>query len=233
MRIHCFQHIPFETPGTISEWAERSGHSVTYTYFFEESFSIPPVNEFDSLLVMGGYMNVDEEEKFPWLAKEKHFIREAFDSGKQIIGICLGSQLIAASLGARVYRGKEKEIGFFPLAFTRKALGHPLFNHFKNPYPVFHWHGDTFDLPDWALRIATSSGCENQAFIIGKNVLGLQFHIEMNDAIIEDLMQHGAGELKETGAFIQNSAEIRSHYTHLEQNRNDLFLLLDKFFSHS
>lgn len=229
MNIHCFQHVSFETPGTILEWAERKGHSISYTCFFEENHSLPTLDGVDALLIMGGYMNVDEEEKFSWLAREKLFIHEVFDSGKKIIGICLGAQLIAASLGAKVYKGKEKEIGFFPLTFTRKALGHPLFNHFKNPYPVFHWHGDTFDLPDWAIRIATTSACENQAFLIGRNVLGMQFHPEMNESIIEELMLHDAAELKEAGTFIQDSTEIRNRYNHLRQNKEDLFLLLDKF----
>ncbi len=229
MNIHCFQHVSFETPGTIVDWVESKGHSITYTYFFEENHSLPALDRIDALLIMGGYMNVDEEEKFPWLVKEKKFIREAFDSGKKIIGICLGAQLVAASLGAKVYKAKEKEIGFFPVTFTRKALGHPLFNHFKNPYPVFHWHGDTFDLPDLALRVATTPVSENQTFLIGKNVLGIQFHPEMNESIIEALMLHDAAELKEPGAFIQNSPEIRNQYHHLHQNKEDLFLLLDKF----
>lgn len=229
MNIHCFQHVSFETPGTIIDWIESKGHSISYTRFFEENHSLPILAEIDTLLIMGGYMNVNEEEKFPWLVGEKRFIREAFDSGKKIIGICLGAQLIAASLGAKVYKGKEKEIGFFPISFTRKALGHPLFNHFKNPYPVFHWHGDTFDLPDWSLRIATTSVCENQAFLIGKNVLGMQFHPEMDESIIEDLMLNDAAELSEEGAFIQNTSEIRNQYNHLHQNKEDLFLLLDKF----
>jgi len=229
MKIHCLQHVSFETPGTIIDWVERNGHSISYTCFFEENHSLPALDGIDALLIMGGYMNVEEEEKFPWLVREKHFIREAFDSGKKIIGICLGAQLIAASLGAKVYKAKEKEIGFFPVTFTRKALGHSLFNHFKNPYPVFHWHGDTFDLPDWALRIATTTVCENQAFLIGKNVLGMQFHPEMNEPIIEALMLHDATELSESGAFIQNSSEIKNQYNHLHQNRDDLFLLLDKF----
>src|SRR5436305_1218026 len=118
MQIHCFQHVAFETPATILEWIDQHDHSINYTYFFEKDHTLPVLEEVDCLLVMGGPMNVDEEEKFPWLKEEKQMIRQAIDAGKKVIGICLGSQLIAAALNKKVYAGKEKEIGFFPVTFT-------------------------------------------------------------------------------------------------------------------
>lgn len=230
MKIHCFQHVPFENPGYIADWAAANRLSVSYTYFFDKDYILPDLMDIDALLVMGGYMNVDEEEKFPWLKKEKFFIKKAIESGKKVMGICLGSQLIAASLGCSVFSGHEKEIGFFPIQFGDEVLKHPLFNHFKNPYTVFHWHGDTFDLPLNAQLIASTETCKNQAFLIGSGVLALQFHFEMNEAVIEDMMRHDGHELEEKGSYIQPPNEIRKQYHHLRQNKKDIFLLLDKFF---
>jgi GMP synthase-like glutamine amidotransferase len=230
MHIHCLQHVAFENPGTIVEWVNNNGHTISYTYFFETDFALPNVNSIDVLLVMGGYMNVDEEEKYPWLVAEKQFIKEVITANKKVLGICLGSQLIAAALGSKVYYANEKEIGFFPISFTNKALQYSLFNHFTNPYNVFHWHGDTFDLPSNAILVASTATCKHQAFLIGNNVLALQFHFEMNETVIEDMLLHDGHELEEQGNLIQTKEIIRQQYHHLQQNKKDMFLLLDKFF---
>jgi GMP synthase (glutamine-hydrolysing) len=148
-----------------------------------------------------------------------------------VIGICLGTQLIAAALGSKVYAGSEKEIGFFPLGFTKEALAHPLFSHFSNPYIVFHWHGDTFDLPQHAQLVASTHVCKQQAYLIGNQVLGLQFHLEMNETILEDMLLHEGLELEEKGAYIQSKETIKNGYVHLAQNKKDMFLLLNKFFA--
>jgi GMP synthase-like glutamine amidotransferase len=230
MKIHCFQHVAFENPGAILDWAERNRHSLSYTNYFEDDFSLPQIDEIDVLIIMGGYMNVDHYDKFPWLKAEKQFIKQAIDAGKKVIGICLGSQLIASALGISVYAAAETEIGFFPVSFTDNALENPFFNHFKNPYNVFHWHGDTFDLPANAELIASSESCKNQAFLIDKNVLGLQFHFEMNETVIEDMLLQDGHELEEKGDYIQSADVIRNQFQYLNQNKQDLFLLLDKFF---
>ncbi|HZX59696.1 MAG TPA: amidotransferase [Mucilaginibacter sp.] len=229
MRIHCLQHVAFETPGTILDWAALHGHEISYTYFFEKNCSLPSLTDFDLLLIMGGYMNVDEEEKFSWLKQEKRFIKDSIDAGKKLLGICLGSQLIASALHCAVYKGKEKEIGFFPVQFSEAALRNSVFDHFSSPYTLFHWHGDTFDLPENAGVIASTDVCKHQAYFIAPNILGLQFHIEMNETIIEQLLLHEGDELMEDGKYIQSVDEIRSGYGYLEKNKEDLFLLLDKF----
>jgi GMP synthase (glutamine-hydrolysing) len=230
MNIHCFQHVPFETPAIILEWIECHDHAIRYTYFFEKSHTLPAVTEFDCLLVMGGPMNVDEEEKFPWLKEEKKIIKETIDANKKVMGICFGSQLIAAVLNKKIYKASEKEIGFFPVTFTHTALQHSLFNHFLKNYPVFHWHGDTFDLPEGAELIASTDVCPNEAFIIDNKVLALQFHLEMNEEVIEKMISHCADELAESGVHIQSAEEIRKGYHHLQLNKKDIFLLLDEFF---
>ena len=232
MKIHCLQHVAYENPGTILEWAGSNNHSVTYTHFYKKKYSLPAPGDFDMLLIMGGHMNVYEEERFLWLKEEKELIKAAIKAGKKVLGICLGAQLIAAALGNKVYKGEEKEIGFFPIEFTRDALNHSLFNHFKNPYPVFHWHSDTFEMPAGAALIASTKGCKHQAFLIEKNVMGLQFHIEMNEDCIEGMLLHDGRELSRKGNFIATAEEIFSSYDHLEQNKKDLFILLDKFIAY-
>ena len=229
MHIHCFQHAPFETPGTILEWAKQNKHLISFTYFFQENFSMPALEEIDALLIMGGSMNVDEEEQFLWLKAEKQFIKQAIDAGKKVLGICLGSQLIAAALGARVYKGNQNEIGFFPINFTNEALLHPLFNHFTNPYTLFHWHGDTFDLPVGAQLIASTEVCKHQAYLIGNHVVGLQFHLEMNEIVIEEMLLHDGNELTAQGTYIQSTETIGEHYANLLYNKQDMFTLLNKF----
>ncbi len=231
MHIHCLQHISFENPGYIKVWAQQNHHNITYTYFFEDNFVLPDLKNIDALIIMGGNMNVDEEEKFRWLRKEKKLIKAAINARKKVIGICLGAQLIAAALGCNVYPGSQKEIGFYPVQFTDGALNHPLFNHFKNLYTVFHWHGDTFDLPANAQLIASSAICKHQAFLIGNNVMGFQFHFEMNETIINDMIKHDGHELEEDGKYIQSQQQLSKGYQHLKQNQKDIFTLLDKFFA--
>lgn len=231
MNIHCLQHVSFENPGIIKDWARENHHHITYTYFFKENILLPDLKNIDALVIMGGNMNVDEENKFAWLSKEKELINAAINAGKKIIGICLGSQLIVAALGGKVYPNNEKEIGFFPVQFSDTALNHPLFHHFNNPCTVFHWHGDTFDLPANAQLIASSEGCRYQAYLIGYTVLGLQFHFEISQTIIDDMLKYDGPELEEAGKYIQSKEQIQNGYQHLLKNRKDFFTLLDKFFA--
>lgn len=231
MNIHCLQHVSFENPGTIKDWAEKNHHSISYTYFFDHSFVFPLLKDIDALVIMGGNMNVDEEDIYPWLGKEKELIKAVIDAGKKVIGICLGSQLIAAALGGKVYPNNKKEIGFFPVKFSDSALNHFLFNHFTSPYIVFHWHGDTFDLPGNATLIASSAACKHQAYLVGNAILGLQFHFEINETIIDSMINHDGQELDEAGKYIQSKQAIQNAYQHLLKNRKDFFTLLDKFFA--
>jgi GMP synthase-like glutamine amidotransferase len=174
MRAHYLQHVPFEGLGCIEPWLKSQGAEVTATKFFE-STSLPAVAEFDLLIILGGPMSVNDEEKFPWLRQEKNFIHEAILQQKAILGICLGAQLIAAAMGEAVYPNRRKEIGWFPI--TRVPAPPECFT-FPARLDVFHWHGETFDLPHEAQLLARTEGCENQAFQLGKRVIGLQFHLE-------------------------------------------------------
>ncbi|MFZ3157950.1 MAG: gamma-glutamyl-gamma-aminobutyrate hydrolase family protein, partial [Smithella sp.] len=175
MRAHYLQHVEFEGLGSIASWLEADGYEITNTRLFE-SAKFPNLKEIDLLVVMGGPMSVNDEDDFPWLVSEKQFIREAINSGKPVLGICLGAQLIASAAGAKVYSNPVKEIGWFPI-YGISSQDVSIFS-FPPSVKVFHWHGETFDLPSGAIRLAKSDGCENQAFQIGKPVIGLQFHLE-------------------------------------------------------
>ena len=208
MRLHCLQHVEFEGMGQIRTWAKRRSATITTTRFFAND-PLPRMDDLDALVVMGGPMGIYDLEEYPWLSREKEFIHSAIQSKKTVIGICLGAQLIADVLGARVYAGAEKEIGWFPIQRTPDAP--PLLPEFTM---AFHWHGDTFEIPEGAIRLASSSVCENQGFLWGDRVLGLQFHLETTEASLEALLHHGANELVDA-PHIQTPEEMREGLTHL------------------
>ncbi len=206
MNAHYFKHVPFEDIGSIRSWLTTAGYTITCTPFFK-SVNLPALEEIDLLIVMGGPMNVNDEKKYPWLALEKQFIREAIRSGKPVLGICLGAQLIASAMGAKVYPNRVKEIGWFPI-YGLSSDDRFIFR-FPQSVQAFHWHGETFDLPTGATRIAKSDGCENQAFQLGQSVIGLQFHLETTPQSAQDLITHCRDELI-PAPYIQNEKEILS-----------------------
>jgi GMP synthase-like glutamine amidotransferase len=226
LRIHYFQHVSFEGLGSIEEWISSNGHSLTSTRFFENK-ELPEIDDIDWLIAMGGPMSIHDEEQYPWLRDEKQFIRQAVISGKIVLGICLGSQLVSSALGAKVYRNKEKEIGWFDLEFTPFAISGTLFSEMGNRLKVFHWHGDTFDLPENAVRLASSAGCKNQAYIYNDRVLALQFHMETTESSLQQMIEHGREELMQ-GKYIQTEEEITGKPLFIESNRKALFLLLNR-----
>jgi len=175
MRAHYLQHVPFEGPGSIGPWLKSAGYKISSTKFYESS-SLPNPDQLDLLVIMGGPMSVNDEDRYPWLRTEKQFIRQAIDSGKAVLGVCLGAQLIASALGESVHPNRRKEIGWFPV----QGISHADKSIFRFPsaVEVFHWHGETFDLPEGATLLARSEACENQAFQFRRRVIGLQFHLE-------------------------------------------------------
>jgi GMP synthase-like glutamine amidotransferase len=231
MRFHCLQHVYFESPGNIATWINENQHSLTYTKFFEEP-ALPSPDDFEVLLIMGGHMSIHDEKEFPWLRQEKQLVANAIWQQKKILGICLGSQIIADVLGAKVYSNREKEIGFMPVYFTETAKQHPLFKHFGEKSTVFHWHGETFDLPEGAARLAYSTPCLNQAYLLNDNIMGIQFHLEMTQEIIHDMVAHGEKELIPGSSYIHSAEKIGNDLPFLENGKNQLYQLLDKFFKH-
>lgn len=170
-------------------------------------------------------MSVKDEDRLPWLREEKVFIERAIEEDKIVIGICLGAQLIAEVLGATVSVAHHPEIGWFPVSLLEAGKHSFLFEGFPKTFYPLHWHGETFGLPDGALRCASSEGCRNQAFIIDDRVLGLQFHLELGEADLQKLVQNCTGDLR-SGRFIQNRSEILKEI-HLAQSSALLNKLLD------
>ncbi len=145
MRVHVLQHVPFEGPGSIAAWLTARQEVVTTTRLFEAGAVLPPLSAFDVLIVLGGPMSANDEAALPWLRPEKRLLRKAIRSGKAVLGVCLWAQLMAAALGARVYPAQHKEIGWFPIqGCAPQGSGFA----FPATAEVFHWHGETFDLPD-------------------------------------------------------------------------------------
>lgn len=213
MKLHSFQHVPFEGLGIIADWADAHGHQVSVTRWYEED-TPPDMEAIDWLVVMGGPMGAYDEEQYAWLRDEKRCIEQAINQGKVVIGVCLGAQILANVLGACVYPHTQKEIGWFPIELSETGQQSPLFHSFPPRLEVFHWHGDTFDLPHGAVHIARSAVCENQLFIYEERLIGLQFHLEMTQAGVEAIVHHCADELVDAPT-IQQPGEMLARSDHI------------------
>jgi GMP synthase (glutamine-hydrolysing) len=208
MNIHWLQHVPFEGLGSIEKWAKNMGHTLSCTQLFAGD-PLPHHDQFGVLVVMGGPMGISDEREYPWLSGEKSFIRATINSGKPVLGICLGAQLIANVLGARVFANTQKEIGWFPVTRTDYIPNglSGLMGVLPNNQTVFHWHGDTFDLPADAALLYSSNVCHNQAFLYKDRVLALQFNLETTLESAIPLIQNCRNELV-PGPSIQTEQEI-------------------------
>lgn len=203
MRVHVLQHVDFEGLAAIEQWLERKEASVTFTRFFENSV-LPPLEDIDFVIALGGPMSVNDVEQLPWLSDEKAFVARAIARGKSVLGICLGAQLIASSCGARVYAGPQKEIGWFPV---RAVPCTPAVFPFPEQTDVLHWHGETFDLPAHAILLASSDIYPHQAFQLGDRVLGLQFHLEMTEESLARIVD-GCREELVVGPSVQSESQL-------------------------
>ena len=221
MRVHVFQHVPFEGLGALEPAFHKRGCEIAATRFFADD-PLPAPADIDFLVALGGPMSVHDEAAFPWLAVEKEFIRRHVAAGKPFLGICLGAQLLASALGARVFSNRDKEIGWFPIEGL--PVRDPAAFRFPATAEVFHWHGETFDLPSGAVHLARNRACENQAFQIGR-AIGLQFHLETTPATARALVEHARAEMMPS-PFVQSEAEILSapaaRYAALHRLQDDL-----------
>jgi GMP synthase-like glutamine amidotransferase len=206
MRAHVLQHVPFEGLGSIEPWLHRAGASVTATRFFER-VDLPDVDTVDLLIVMGGPMSVNDDQMYPWLAAERQFVRRAIGRGAAVLGVCLGAQVIARAMGARVYPNVEREIGWFPITGVSNGAKAPAWAAAGVDTTVFHWHGETFDLPAGAIHLARSAGCEHQAFQLGQRVVGIQFHLETTAMATQAMVAHCRGDLAPS-RFVQSESDI-------------------------
>ena len=205
MHIHFIQHVAFEYPGSIVDWAAEKQFTTSYTKVFEE-VEFPALQSFDMLIILGGPMGVYEEDVLPWITAEKAFIKAAIGANKKVFGICFGTQLIASVLGAKVYPHTLKEIGWWPV---QKASGHVLTKNLPKEFVTFHWHGDTYDLPNGATQLFKSAVCNQQGFVYGANVAGLQFHMEVKEDLLNGMTEHERGELTGEG-YVQTEETINS-----------------------
>ena len=201
MRIHYLQHVPFEDTGCIRPWAESAGHTISATRFYRDD-NLPAIDELDWLIIMGGPMSVHDEDQYPWLKTEKEAIRQVIQKRKFVLGICLGAQLIADVLGARVYPHGHKEIGWYPVHKTREGEGAVAVKTMPDEATVMHWHGDTFDIPADAVHLYRSAGCENQAYSYREHVFGFQFHLETTPNSLKGLIENCGHEIV-PGPYVQ------------------------------
>jgi len=183
--VLVFQHDPLEDLGFFAEVLEKQGAEYRVLRLFHGEMPSEDWERVKALIVLGGPMNVDEEDDFPFLRWEKRIIRAAVDEAVPMLGICLGAQLIAATIGARVFHGAVKEIGWSPISITPHGQVDSLLGYLPESATVFQWHGDGFELPSGAIRLASSIHFKNQAFRVGKSIYGLQFHLEATPSMIE------------------------------------------------
>lgn len=225
LNIHVLMHVPYEGLGCIEEWTNKHKHNVTYTRFYEQ-YSLPELETIDWLIIMGGPMGIYDEQVFTWLAEEKRYIKKAIESTKKVVGICLGSQLIADALGSKVFANTKKEIGWYPIKLSDQAAKHELLKSFDAEFTVFHWHGDTFNLPSNCSHLFYSDICKNQGFVFNNNVIGIQFHFEATENSLKAMVENGMDELVESDT-VQSAKTILENKTHLKANNQKMFLILE------
>lgn len=223
--LHYFQHVPFEGLGVIEQWAQKKGFSLSSTQFFKDQKISMPDNT-DWLVVMGGPMSVNDQDKYPWLKAEKLAIEHAIKKDIVVMGICLGAQLIAEVLGAGVKVNDHKEIGWFGLSRDSHLSDHSLADIFPSQWDALHWHGETFDIPGEARLLASSTACHNQGFVYKEKVLGLQFHLEVTRSGADALVQNCAEDLT-VGDFISTRDEIVSSDAPFDASHDLMIKLLD------
>jgi len=226
MKAHCIMHVPYESPGIIEVYMINNGINISYTRIYEK-VEFPDPEDVDFLIIMGGPMSVYEEDIYPWLKEEKIFISNVIDAGKKALGICLGSQFIAEVLGAKVYPNKIKEIGWFPIFKTDEGKTESLLNKFNDENMVFHWHGDTYDLPPGAIHLFRSEHCQNQAYIYENRVVGLQFHLETTPETLQGMLDAGKSEIVEN-ICIQTVEEIADKIGYTSSTNILMYNLLDE-----
>jgi len=231
MNVLIVKHVDSEGPGSIEIHLEKE--KVPYQILnLERSNHFPKLDDLTHIILLGGPMNVYEEDQYPFLRQEDLFIKEAIQRGKRILGICLGAQLIAKALRAKVYKAPVKEIGWYDLSLTEEGRADPLFSRFPKTFSAFQWHGDTFDLPNAGKRIVTSSPVPNQAFRYGENAYGLQFHLEVTEEMIEQWMKEYDEEF-EAGTYPHFSKEEIRRDTDLKwvEYSNLTAILITQFLS--
>lgn len=179
------QHVAYEILGTLNPLFKKSGFRIRYVNFGRHPHAQPDLEGYHGLVILGGPMNANQVDTYPHLITEMNLIDQAIGKGIPVLGICLGAQLIAKSLGAEVTENQEKEIGWYDVSPTEEGKGDPLLAHFREREKIFQWHGDTFEVPGDAVHLVDSPTSPNQAFRFRDNVYGFQFHLEVDEPMVE------------------------------------------------
>lgn len=207
--ILVVQHVPHENPGIIGPAVERGGYRADYIRVYETHAMPRTIEGYSALIVLGGPMGVYEQETYPFIKGELKLIESALKTNTPALGVCLGAQMMAKAAGAKVYKGKSKEIGWYGVSLTEEGVDDRLFMGLSDEFTVFQWHGDTFDIPGNASRIASSELFENQVVRIGSRAYGIQFHLEVTEKMIKEWIEVNRDELKGLKGVIDPKKIIR------------------------
>lgn len=207
MKVHCLQHVPFETPAYIASIIEKKGYNLFTTHLYRND-PLPDPKLFDLLLVMGGPMGVHDESDYSWMKSEKMYIEKCFRMGIKVAGICLGAQMIADVLGAQVKKNSFPEIGFFPVKIDGGETTGTILDGVPQSFVPLHWHGDTFSIPAGAVHFASSDACVNQGFVYENLCIALQFHLESTISSLDTMIQYCGNDLV-AGKYIQPVDTLR------------------------
>lgn len=227
-KILVCQHVGYEILGTLNPLFKEHGFRIRYVNFGRDPEATPSLEGYHGLVLLGGPMCLDQVDQYPHLNHEIKLIEEALKKDIPVLGICLGAQLIAKALGAEVGSNPEKEIGWYDINLTEEGKQDPVLTHFKNSEKIFQWHGDTFSIPEGAIHLASTAGCTHQAFRYQEKVYAFQFHLEVDEPMIDRWLQvpHHVKEIEGTQGKIEPEVirgETPQYIDRLKGLSNDTF----------
>lgn len=227
MRVHCFQHVPWDGPAFFPTWASRRGHDWSVT-LVPDAPRLPALSSFDALVMLGGPMSLRDHRRYPWLTAEKRYLERVLAADKPFFGICLGAQMLAEVHGAAVKAAPHREIGWFPLELAAAGRETWAGDAFPPNLEAFFWHEEAFETPRQATRLAGTAANRHQGFVLGAS-FGLQFHLEATPEWAAHLARRDAAQLV-PAAYVQRATDILARpHTVYERSHRVLQRLLDRW----